>query len=251
MAIAMEIEVINSHLGKASEEDLYISATLRTFHKTPKTLQKLLAFISDNLKEVKYRMLDLGCGYGFIAHLIGEILGFEKIYGADIDEKRLEVAKERLDEVLRSNLENEKLPFPDQHFDMVISFGVLEHLRFFDNTIKETYRVLKPEGLFVVSIPNLGDWMNRLRLLIGLQPHTVQISEFYAQSKIDHIHSCTLGTFRDLLEIYGFKIVKTYGLQAIFRSRKIFEFLDRILSKKPSLSIRFIVIAKKKTESVG
>jgi len=192
-------------------------------------------------------MCDLGCGFGFVSYLFGELLNIKEVYGIDIKDDRLSVAEKRLYQALKVNLEDDVLPFPKDYFDIVISFGVFEHLKFFDNPIKEAYRTLKPGGLFLISIPNLGDWVNRIRLLLGLQPHSVQISR--ALTSIDHIHSCTLSTLENLFIYYGFIPLKAFGSKAIYRSNKILEFLDMFFSEKPSLSVRFFLIAQKKKNS--
>jgi len=227
---------------KASKEDFKISATLKTFQKQPYLLKNIVFFIDKLLKE-RERMCDLGCGFGFVPFMFGELLGFREVYGVDINENRLRKAEKRLYKVFTVNLEVDPLPFPENHFDLITSFGVFEHLRFFDNPVREAYRVLKPDGLFLVSIPNLGDWVNRLRLLLGLQPHSVQISE---RSRIDHIHSCTLGAFKKFLTDYGFTCLKEFGAKAIYRSNFFLELLDRIFQKKASLSIRFFLVAQKR-----
>ena len=148
-------------------------------------------------------MCDLGCGFGFIPYLFGELLGFKEVYGIDINEDRLAVAEKRLYKVLKADLEDDILPFPKGYFNLIISFGVLEHLKFFDNPIKEAYRILKPGGLFLVSIPNLGDWVNKIRLLLG-SSHTLY--KFRMLSSTDHIRSCTLSTLERLLMYYGLSL---------------------------------------------
>jgi len=226
---------------KASKEDFQISATLRVFKKQPNLLRNIILYLNKVLGG-KDRMCDLGCGCGFIPYMFGELLGFKEVYGVDINDDRLVVAEKRLCKALKADLEADTLPFPEDYFDLVTSFGVLEHLRFFDNSVKEAYRILKPRGLFLVSIPNLGDWVNRIRLLLGLQPHSVQISERHS---IDHIHSCTLNTMEKLLAEYGFVSLKAFGAKAVYRSNILLELLDKIFSKKPSLSVRFFIIAQK------
>ena len=47
------------------------------------------------------------------------------------------------------------LPFPDGHFDCVISQGVLEHTRNSDLVAAEMFRVLKPAGLVYAEVPFL------------------------------------------------------------------------------------------------
>lgn len=46
------------------------------------------------------------------------------------------------------------LPFPDETFDWVCSFQVIEHIPDDRRFVDEVYRVLKPGGAFIVSTPN-------------------------------------------------------------------------------------------------
>ena len=50
--------------------------------------------------------------------------------------------------------DGKRLPFPDNYFDAVYSYHVLEHVRDVTNVMAETRRVLRPRGLFYVGVPN-------------------------------------------------------------------------------------------------
>jgi len=231
-------------IRKASKEDFEISSTLLFFQARPSLIRNIVSFIDKMLKE-KYRMCDLGCGRGFVPYMLGELLGFKEVYGVDIDDRMISAAEKRLYKVVKSNLETDILPFPSNYFDLVTTFGVLEHLKWFDNPIKEAYRILKPNGLFLVSIPNLGDFVNRIRLLLGLQPRDITVTQLGTNT---HIHTCTLKTLEQVLVNYNFVPLKAYGAKSPYRSYKILEFLDGILSRRPSMSLRFFLFAQKRNE---
>lgn len=65
---------------------------------------------------------------------------------------------------------NQKLPFPDNSFDVIISHFSLEHLYNSGLFISETYRVLKKGGYTVVATDNLSAWPNIIALIFGWQP---------------------------------------------------------------------------------
>jgi len=108
------------------------------------------------------RVLDFGCGYGDI---VGEFRtrGFEAD-GVDIvpfwgeAKDRYWEQRDSLPEALRSRLHVAeqrpyRLPFPDDSFDLVVSWQVFEHVMDFPATMSEVGRVLKPHGLSIHMFP--------------------------------------------------------------------------------------------------
>lgn len=231
------------YFDDVTPEDLEISRTLKILVQQTKLTATILTFVDIHLVE-KERLCDLGCGAGFIPYFIGNSLRFKETYGVDINDERIVRAQKRLTKVVKADLETDALPFPDKFFDLVSSFGVLEHLKFFDNAIKESHRILKNGGLLLISIPNLSDWVNRVRLLLGLQPHSIVVSQI-SNEGVDHIHSCTLETLEKLMRRYSFTPLVAYGAKADFRSNRLLEILDSVFSKKPSMSHRFFSISRK------
>ena len=157
---------IFSHI---TEKDLQSGAALRDLPN----LLKVLDIVRG--KGIR-RMCDIGCGYGGLTKIVSRYLQVDEVYGIDIDDERLQVASQRGIKVFRVDIEYEKLSFPDEYFDLVTSFGVLEHLKHFDNFFTESYRVLRKGGFLIISMPNLGSWINRIALLLGFQPRDVEVS---------------------------------------------------------------------------
>ena len=98
------------------------------------------------------RVLELGCGTGPVTVKLAQRLGPKGyVAGIDVNQEMLKIAKEKKDRLGLLNLEltemnMEKLRFPDNSFDHVISsFGICCCF-YYDKTLREACRVLRPGG---------------------------------------------------------------------------------------------------------
>ena len=110
--------------------------------------------------DAEMKILDAGCGSG--RNLIYFMRSGCNVFAVDQNSAAIEQIK-YLSKVLETNLppENfqistiEKMPFPDNHFDWVISNAVLhfaENKTQFDQMLIEMWRVLKPNGILFVRL---------------------------------------------------------------------------------------------------
>ena len=115
------------------------------------------------------RLLDLGCGEG--RHSISAyLLADADIVGLDLGMQDLQTARSRLQDFsVDANKAGycafiqgtgHTLPFADNSFDHVICSEVLEHIHEYASFLQEIQRVLKPGGLFAVSVPRFfPEWV--------------------------------------------------------------------------------------------
>ncbi len=96
------------------------------------------------------RVLDVGCGNGSKLSCFDSLIG--QSVGIDLPGEVSQVANNDLARVAGSA--DLFLPFPDNSFDAVTNFHVLEHLWERDRAIDEMYRVLKPKGWLILITPN-------------------------------------------------------------------------------------------------
>jgi SAM-dependent methyltransferase len=99
--------------------------------------------------------------------------------------------------VLRLDVEREPLPVADGAFDLVIANQVLEHAKEIFWTLGEVSRVLRPGGLLLAGVPNLAALHNRVLLLAGEQPSTIEPLG-------PHVRGFTAPAFRRLVEADGY-----------------------------------------------
>lgn len=101
-------------------------------------------------------ILDIGAGQGWASRyfaskgckVIATDIVADEYYGLGRSWAIMEHAKVRFDPVLG---DGERLPFPDEKFDIVFFCGALHHFKDFDRVLKEVYRVLKPRGRMIAS----------------------------------------------------------------------------------------------------
>ncbi len=100
-------------------------------------------------------LLDVGCGSATLLGLLKRY-GF-RVRGLDFSSEAAAVAKiENGVEVTVGSLEDAR--FPDQSFDIVTLFHVMEHVTNPRQVLGEVARVLKPNGVVVLQVPNIESW---------------------------------------------------------------------------------------------
>lgn len=102
-------------------------------------------------------VLDVGCGAGLGTRQLLR-LGASHVIGIDVRPEALEVAvasdpRGDANAYLLHNL-NQTLPLPDDSFDVVVALEVLEHVANQATLLAELRRVLKPDGVAFISVPN-------------------------------------------------------------------------------------------------
>lgn len=101
------------------------------------------------------RALDVGCGPGSIAKELSD-LGFET-YCIDLSLQMLLNSRRNTPTAARVvQCSADALCFQDNSFDLVTAAGVLEYVRCDDRALREMYRVIKPGGSLIVSVPIKG-----------------------------------------------------------------------------------------------
>ena len=109
-----------------------------------KTIIEILKYYK-NIKESK--ILDIGTGSGIIAHEIGKIS--KKVYSVDIVDER--VVKNNF---VFKKIKDEKLPFKNNEFDIIISNHVMAHVKNGELHLKEINMVLKCDGVVYLGMQN-------------------------------------------------------------------------------------------------
>lgn len=143
-----------------------------------KSILNRLNFNSTNI-------LDTGCGTSFNLNYLKD---YGKVIGLDFSKDALNFCKMRGNKnLIQANAE--KLPLKEDAFNLITALDLLEHLD--DNkTLKEFYRVLKPNGYLIITIPAFEFlWSNH-------------------DEALHHKRRYNKGQLRDALESNGFIVEK-------------------------------------------
>lgn len=202
--------------------------------------------------------LDIGCGDGKLTVKFASKLGFCNIYGIDNDRKKIIEAINNGVKAEYTDINIERLPFLDKTIGCVLCNQTAEHLLNVDNMMEEAWRVLKPNGYLVISIPNLCSLHNRFFMLLGYQPTVISPSTKFSfgnpiqngqklktpfddyDETIGHRHNNAFSpkALRRMLEHYNFKIEYYWGAGIYFLP-------ELIIKLFPELGVDQIVLARK------
>lgn len=127
-------------------------------------LKTLDAIPTDIQKKENAAILDIG-GYSVFEEMLANTYKFNNIQT-----------------FATADLNTDTLPFAGNTFDLVILGEVIEHLYDPDKIMSECNRILKSNGVLLITTPNLVSWYNRLLLVSGYYPMNLDISCFVRKS---------------------------------------------------------------------
>jgi len=225
----------------------YYGITTKNLHELSDGHRKVLNIFSKCKFE---KILDVGCGDGNFSVLLKEACNAKEVYGIEISEKGVELARKNGVKVFQLDIDEEDFPFENNYFDAIFAGSVIEYLFDPDHFLEEVRRVLKDKGLFVITFPNLASFYNRIALLLGFQPFGMNVSLKYRVGKFGrsgktvlpgagNIRYFTLRSLKELLKLHDFDIEIEEGIPWLNN------FLDKkIISRFPSMSAGVILVSK-------
>lgn len=208
----------------------------------------------------KIKVLEVGIGYSFVTTAISKKFNQKEVEihavehpGRDElrDNNFCQHMKDTGVILKEADICNFPWPYDDSFFDVVIFSETIEHLSpvIVPLIIKEMARILKTNGVLIVSTPNLLAWRSRSRLMRGKSVFDVALPLEWAGGTFAHIRLYTAEEVSDLCKIYGLDafIIEyaNYGLinKKPLIKKILYEFIYGIF---PSLSSEFFVLSRKR-----
>ena len=127
-----------------------------------------------------HRGLEIGAGWGEVLRSIRP--QYDELVATELSQPRADALAEEfaVDDgvtIFQHDIENQAIPYPDNHFDTVLLIAVIEHLVDPVGPLQEIHRVLRPGGKLLVDTPNIAKWTRRIKLLFGVFPATASQRE--------------------------------------------------------------------------
>lgn len=207
-----------------------VESTFRTWSVNGEPVGHLDGYVADSslrflhtwglVREDTGRCLELGGNPYFTSYLLDEFtdleLTFANYYGAagETDETVSYLppgADERVEVTRHShlfNVEEDRFPFEDDSFDVVLFCEMLEHMLMNPvATLREIHRVLRPGGVLVLTTPNVARLDNAISLVEGINMYD-PYSGFGPYGR--HNREYTRDELQRLLEFAGFEVERSF-----------------------------------------
>lgn len=191
----------------------------------------ILNLLKKNYEETNHKLLDLGAGEGALSLKLKKF-GFD-VYATDIS---AEIFKVKDIPFKIANLDK-NIPYTDNFFDCIVCVELLEHLKNPWITMEEIRRVLKQNGLLVLTTPNIHNLSSKLRFFLFNKFYGFNATKI--TSPMEHIHPFTVTELKLMLNENGFKLLK------ILYDRPFMRYFYRLFPPNQLFGVTNILITKK------
>lgn len=229
----------------------------------PRARMRFIRTLEELVDRPPGKLLDVGCRPGFLS-LAAKRMGYE-VYGVDFMTSKINFLENSFGiQLTQHNIEVSDLPFEDSTFDVVLFTDVIEHLSISVSfPLSETFRVLKKNGILLLSTPNVLSLINTLKISLFRENIYAGINTFYkgpvfvdGQPIFDrHNRLFSLNEVTDLLRFIGYKVEKVvfFNEEPLTQRRVVkwvlFPGLSILSRVVPSFSGHFLVRSRKREHS--
>ena len=159
----------------------------------------------------KYRLLDIGCGYGYFLKQFQYDKRFE-LFGIELNKSASDIASSSGATIINERFEQHKA---DAQFDFITCFDFIEHVQNPVSTLENIREMLSHNGILLLTTPNIGSILFHLLKRRWPLIHPDSHNHYFS------FHSINL-----MAEVHGFEVVH-------FRKRLI-QWLDLVQLRKRS-----------------
>ena len=186
-------------------------------------------------------ILDNGCGSAVISRELAKS-GYE-VTGFDISEVLLaQIPKIKNLKLMVGDCD--ELPFKDSSFDCIICSEVLEHIKDNQLTIVEITRVIKKDGVVIITVPNLAGYDSldgKFKIItapirfVNFFLRLLHLPEVYKYGYSTHFHKLFPWEWKKLLEANGLEVLQDQSVFISFWFPDILRFIERFFYNLPGI----------------
>lgn len=174
-----------------------------------------LAKVHKSLGGRQLKIINIGCGTG---GTVPTMRPFGTIFNVDTSKLAIQYCQERGIENAY-HVDGSKLPFDDNTFDVAIALDVLEHIEQDDQALDDWYRVLKPGGFLIITVP-AHQWL--------WSGHDISLH---------HFRRYTPSPLRAQFQDHGFAVTQSsYAVAFSFPMVVGYRFLEKMIKKEQKTS---------------
>lgn len=177
-------------------------------HQEETRIKPILTVLKKSKKSIK--LLDIGCYDGHITILLRDKLGKKcELYGIDVAKNSVKLSLQKGIRAKYCDVAT-GINFDDNFFDHVFAGEIIEHLYDTDFFMREVERVLKPNGILILTTPNFLSLGRRIYYLFGKGIY-MEASFSLPEKAAGHIRYFTFETLKELLLYHNFEPIMSFS----------------------------------------
>ena len=200
----------------------------------------LLSLLPENYHGIK--VLEIGAGSGStLAYLKANKIATEVI-GLDIPESKRNVNSDLVDKFIYGDIEKLNLEEYEDYFDCILLADVLEHLVDPDKVLKKAKRLLKEDGIILVSMPNIRHFKAFIKIFIKGNFSYEESGTF----DYTHLRFFCKGDIQKLIYKGGFDIEKIVSSIKIYKGKSMSKLINKLTFGifEEFFSVQYLLIAR-------
>jgi 2-polyprenyl-3-methyl-5-hydroxy-6-metoxy-1,4-benzoquinol methylase len=170
--------------------------------------------------------------------LAEEVIGIELMNLTDSQQENPEI-----DRLLIGDIEIMDLDLPEDYFDVIICGDVLEHLLDPWNTLRKLRKHLNPDGIIIISVPNIREYHILYRILI------LADFKYSDQGILDrtHLRFFCKRNIISLLTTTMYNPISIYSIFKLEKNHMVKKIIDKLTFGllRDFLTSQYVVVAKK------
>ncbi|PCJ25136.1 MAG: hypothetical protein COA97_08285 [Flavobacteriales bacterium] len=184
------------------DDDPYVVMDQMKSDFQQRRLKATIDLIPSSTKSESLKLLDIGCGEGHFTDVIKKEFKNFEVHGLDYSVSAIDYAHKTYPAINFITANAYQPPYQDEYFDIVVCNNLWEHVPDPLQLLRAMKRVLKPNGLVIISTPSRYRFSNLIKVLVGQE---IAFMSHY------HVTEYTIGQVKEQLRWEGFKIERVYS----------------------------------------